>query len=304
MVEKVKSVALVDDKEVVNKLVPRNVGDGGSKNRKSANAKSGAKTTAEQPNVRGVRISRASELSAKNGAKRDAFNTNKLSKQTKTEKSVKSTAQKVSVSARKKNVPTTNTAQKITTNMVKTMIDKKKQHNLQNLTFKEDNNVVESKSTTHRAIKKASSKTSGIEVEKSRVDSSETVYMSEMQLEHFKQLLLRWKEELLHGAENTVQDMQSTATNFPDPVDRASQEEEFSLELRTRDRERKLLKKIGETLQRIQDNNYGYCDDCGAEIGVRRLEARPTATQCIECKTIAEIREKQIGDVGRDKEED
>ena len=90
--------------------------------------------------------------------------------------------------------------------------------------------------------------------------------------------------------------MQDEAANYPDPVDRASQEEEFNLELRTRDRERKLLKKIEETLARIKDNDYGYCDDCGAEIGIGRLEARPTATQCIECKTIAEIREKQIGD--------
>jgi DnaK suppressor protein len=129
-------------------------------------------------------------------------------------------------------------------------------------------------------------------------------YMNEEQLKHFENLLLLWKEELLREAEITVQDMQATSANFPDPVDRASQEEEFNLELRTRDRERKLLKKIGEALQRIKESNYGYCNDCGAEIGVRRLEARPTATQCIECKTIAEIREKQVGDIGKEKEEE
>lgn len=83
--------------------------------------------------------------------------------------------------------------------------------------------------------------------------------------------------------------------NFPDPADRASQEEEFSLELRARDRERKLIKKIDETLQLIEDNEYGWCDSCGVEIGIRRLEARPTATLCIDCKTLAEIKEKQIG---------
>ncbi|MNY52307.1 RNA polymerase-binding transcription factor DksA [compost metagenome] len=89
--------------------------------------------------------------------------------------------------------------------------------------------------------------------------------------------------------------MQDEAANFPDPADRASQEEEFSLELRARDRERKLIKKIDETLQLIEDNDYGWCDSCGVEIGIRRLEARPTATLCIDCKTLAEIKEKQIG---------
>ncbi|OYT94728.1 MAG: RNA polymerase-binding protein DksA, partial [Pseudomonas sp. PGPPP3] len=95
--------------------------------------------------------------------------------------------------------------------------------------------------------------------------------------------------------DRTVHHMQDEAANFPDPADRASQEEEFSLELRARDRERKLIKKIDETLQLIDDNEYGWCDSCGVEIGIRRLEARPTATLCIDCKTLAEIREKQIG---------
>jgi len=89
--------------------------------------------------------------------------------------------------------------------------------------------------------------------------------------------------------------MQDEAANFPDPADRASQEEEFSLELRARDRERKLIKKIDETLQLIEDEDYGWCDSCGVEIGIRRLEARPTATLCIDCKTLAEIKEKQVG---------
>jgi DnaK suppressor protein len=89
--------------------------------------------------------------------------------------------------------------------------------------------------------------------------------------------------------------MQDEAANFPDPADRASQEEEFSLELRARDRERKLIKKIDQTLQLVDDNEYGWCDSCGVEIGIRRLEARPTATMCIDCKTLAEIKEKQLG---------
>lgn len=121
-------------------------------------------------------------------------------------------------------------------------------------------------------------------------------YMNKKQLAHFRSILLKWKEELMTDVDNTMHHMKDGVSNYPDPVDRASQEEEFSLELRTRDRERKLLKKIDETLMRINDQDYGYCDDCGAEIGIRRLEARPTATQCIECKIISEIREKQIGE--------
>ena len=88
--------------------------------------------------------------------------------------------------------------------------------------------------------------------------------------------------------------MQDEAANFPDPVDRAAQEEEFSLELRTRDRERKLIKKIEKTLQLIEDDDFGFCDSCGIEIGIRRLEARPTADLCIECKTLQEIKERQL----------
>lgn len=121
-------------------------------------------------------------------------------------------------------------------------------------------------------------------------------YMNKKQLTHFRTILLKWKEELMMDVDNTMHHMKDGVSNYPDPVDRASQEEEFSLELRTRDRERKLLKKIDETLMRINDQDYGYCDDCGAEIGIRRLEARPTAAQCIECKIISEIREKQIGE--------
>ncbi|HEV2614043.1 MAG TPA: RNA polymerase-binding protein DksA [Gammaproteobacteria bacterium] len=117
-------------------------------------------------------------------------------------------------------------------------------------------------------------------------------YMNHAQREHFRKVLLSWKRELLNEMERTVHHMQDEAANFPDPNDRATQEEEFSLELRARDRERKLIKKIDETISRIDNNDYGYCDACGVEIGISRLEARPTATLCIDCKTIDEIREK------------
>lgn len=120
-------------------------------------------------------------------------------------------------------------------------------------------------------------------------------YMNDTQVEHFTEILLNWKRELMEEVDRTVNHMQDEAANFPDPADRASQEEEFSLELRTRDRERKLIKKINQTLGRIEEDDYGYCDSCGIEIGIRRLEARPTATLCIDCKTLAEIKEKQLG---------
>lgn len=120
-------------------------------------------------------------------------------------------------------------------------------------------------------------------------------YMSEPMRAHFTKILNQWKQELMQEVDRTVDHMKDEAANFPDPADRASQEEEFSLELRARDRERKLIKKIDKTLQLIEDEEYGWCDSCGIEIGIRRLEARPTADLCIDCKTLAEIKEKQVG---------
>lgn len=119
-------------------------------------------------------------------------------------------------------------------------------------------------------------------------------YMNDEQMEHFRNILLNWKTSLMEEVDRTVGHMKSDATNFPDPNDRATQEEEFSLELRTRDRERKLIKKIDESMTKLDEDEYGFCDGCGVEIGIRRLEARPTANMCIECKTLEEIREKQI----------
>ena len=121
-------------------------------------------------------------------------------------------------------------------------------------------------------------------------------YMNEEQLAHFRGILLNWKAEIMSGVDVTKTHMQEDLVNYPDLVDRANQEEGFALELRNRDRERKLMHKIDAALERIRDKSYGYCDDCGAEIGLKRLEARPIATQCVECKSIAEVREKQLGD--------
>jgi DnaK suppressor protein len=119
-------------------------------------------------------------------------------------------------------------------------------------------------------------------------------YMNEKQLNHFRQILNDWKAELGDDIDRTVHTMQDEVTMFADPNDRASQESDMALELRNRDRERKLIKKIDETLNKINEGEYGYCSSCGVEIGLKRLEARPTATQCIDCKTLDEIREKQV----------
>ena len=118
--------------------------------------------------------------------------------------------------------------------------------------------------------------------------------MSEKQTAHFREILSSLKAELVGDIERTVHTMQDEATIFADPNDRASQESDMSLELRNRDRERKLIKKIDETIGRIDANEYGYCDSCGVEIGLKRLEARPTATLCIDCKTLDELRERQV----------
>ena len=120
-------------------------------------------------------------------------------------------------------------------------------------------------------------------------------YMNEKQKERFRGMLTDWKQQLMEEVERTVSHMKDDAGHFPDPADRASKEEEFSLELRTRDRERKLIRKIDKTLELIDQDEYGYCESCGVEIGIARLKARPTATQCVDCKTLDEIKEQQTG---------
>ena len=119
-------------------------------------------------------------------------------------------------------------------------------------------------------------------------------YMSKSQLNHFRTILNEWKTELSQDIDRTVHTMQDELTSYADPNDRASQESDMALELRNRDRERKLIKKIDDTLRNIESQDYGYCTGCGEEIGLKRLEARPTATLCIDCKTLDEIREKQM----------
>ena len=119
-------------------------------------------------------------------------------------------------------------------------------------------------------------------------------YMNAKQLAHFRKILEAWKAELSQDIDTTIHSMQDEATVFADPNDRATQESDMALELRNRDRERKLIKKIDETIAKIDSGDYGYCESCGVEIGIERLQARPTATLCIDCKTLEEIKEKQV----------
>ena len=120
-------------------------------------------------------------------------------------------------------------------------------------------------------------------------------YMSAAMKKHFNAVLIEWREHLRDEMQKTFDHLKNKGESYADPIDRASQEEEFAFELRTRDRERKLINKIASSLEQIKQDDYGYCYACGIEIGVKRLEARPTATHCIDCKTLDEIKEKQLG---------
>lgn len=119
-------------------------------------------------------------------------------------------------------------------------------------------------------------------------------YMNKDQLTHFRKMLDAWKAELSQDIDTTLHSMQDEQTVFADPNDRATQESDMALELRNRDRERRLIKKINETIAKIKSGDYGYCESCGIEIGLERLQARPTASMCIDCKTLDEIRERQV----------
>ena len=129
--------------------------------------------------------------------------------------------------------------------------------------------------------------------QKASSKSTSNVYMNVKQLLHFRGLLIKWRDDLLNQAASTVDHIRYDTANYPDETDRATREEGFGLELKARNREHKLIEKIEDTLERIDNNDYGFCVECDSEIGLQRLEARPTATLCIDCKSIAEMREKQ-----------
>ena len=168
------------------------------------------------------------------------------------------------------------------------------------------------KKTSKRTVKKASTKkVTKIKVASRRKANSKVAnnkskiapyklkknekYMSAAMKKHFIAVLLQWREHLREEMQKTFDHLKTKGETYADPVDRASQEEEFAFELRTRDRERKLTNKIAVSIEKIKQDDYGWCDSCGDEIGVKRLEARPTATHCIHCKTLDEIKERQLG---------
>lgn len=144
------------------------------------------------------------------------------------------------------------------------------------------------------AVKRGSAAPGGVSPYRKRKGEK---YMGRRQLEHFRKLMIAWKKDLMQEVDRTVIHMKADSSNYADSADRATQEESFSLELRERDRERKLIRKIEEALIRIDNSEYGYCELCGIEIGISRLEARPTATMCIDCKTLEEIKEKQVASI-------
>jgi len=152
--------------------------------------------------------------------------------------------------------------------------------------------AVAKKAPTKKAVAKKTKKPVQISSYKAKKNEK---YMSAAMKKHFIQVLIEWREHLREEMQKTFNHLRNKGETFADPVDRASQEEEFAFELRTRDRERKLINKINVSLEQIKQDDYGYCHACGIEIGVKRLEARPTATHCIDCKTLDEIKEKQFG---------
>lgn len=167
---------------------------------------------------------------------------------------------------------------------------------------KKSSAISPTKKTTKKIIPSASNKKSKQPLQSNTVNSNEIApyspaksesYMSESMQKHFQLVLQQWKQSLQQSMEKTISTMKESASHVSDISDRATIEEEFEFEMRERDRERRLLKKIELSLNMISEGNYGYCEACGEEIGLRRLEARPTATLCVDCKTLDEIREKQ-----------
>ena len=156
------------------------------------------------------------------------------------------------------------------------------------------------KKTTKKVVKKASKKKATVSADNlihgiaPYKEKARDKYMGPAQTDHFRAILLAWKQNLIDEVSRTIHLMQDENINHPDPNDRASQETDMSLELRSRDRERKLLKKIDSTIRNLEEGDYGWCERCGVEIGIRRLEARPTAELCVDCKTLNEIKERQM----------
>ena len=191
------------------------------------------------------------------------------------------------------------TVKKIAPKKVVTVVTKKKVAVKKVVTKKVVTSTIKKKAPIKKAtIKKATIKKATIANNKSKIAAYKSKkgekYMSAAMKKHFVAVLLLWREHLTDEMQKTFDHLKTKGETYADPMDRASQEEEFAFELRTRDRERKLINKIGISVEKVKQDDYGWCDSCGDEIGVKRLEARPTATHCIHCKTLDEIKEKQL----------
>ncbi|MDA7844651.1 RNA polymerase-binding protein DksA [Gammaproteobacteria bacterium] len=190
------------------------------------------------------------------------------------------------------------TVKKVAPKKVATAAPKKKVAPKKVATAAPKKKVAPKKGATAAPKKKAPVKQTTIANNKSKIAAYKSKkgekYMSAAMKKHFVAVLLLWREHLTDEMQKTFDHLKTKGETYADPMDRASQEEEFAFELRTRDRERKLINKIGISVEKVKQDDYGWCDSCGDEIGVKRLEARPTATHCIHCKTLDEIKEKQL----------
>ncbi len=241
--------------------------------------------------------SAASKKVAKKATKKSAASKKKVAKKSPAKKKVAKKAAKKSNASKKKVAKKSPAKKKVSTKKTakktakKTISKKKTTGKLKKKTMGKVTSIKELRAKKLQPPKLTAKKTIAPYKQKRKNED----YMGAEQTEHFRYILRSWQMELMEEVDRTVHHMQDDASNFPDPNDRASQEEEFALELRTRDRERKLISKIEESITMLDSGDYGFCEICGIEIGIRRLEARPTATQCIDCKTLDEIKEHHLG---------
>jgi DnaK suppressor protein len=256
--------------------------------KKVASKRSSAKKVAKKKVARKASKKKVAKKAAKKASKKKVAKKKIAKKTAKKASKKKVTKKKVAKKAAKK------VSKKKVAKKVAKKASKKKAAPRKKTTSRKS--PVRKKTTPRRARSRAellSGPIHGIEPYKPRRGED---YMSQAQLDHFEQILSAWKRELMFEVDRTVHHMQDEAANFPDPNDRATQESEFGLELRTRDRERKLLRKIDSALARIEEGSYGYCDETGEEIGLKRLEARPVATLCLEAQERRELAERQFRD--------
>ena len=277
--------------------------------KKSAASKKVAKKAAKKSNASKKKVAKKSPAKkkvAKKSAKKSNASKKKIAKKSPAKKKVAKKAAKKSNASKEKAAKKSPAKKKVAKKAAKKKASTKKTAN------KTAKKTIPNKKTTRKLKKKTMGKVTSIKESRTKklqppkLTAKKTIapykqkrknedYMGAEQTEHFRYILRSWKMELMQEVDKTVHHMRDDASNFPDPNDRASQEEEFALELRTRDRERKLISKIEESITMLDSGDYGFCEICGIEIGIRRLEARPTATQCIDCKTLDEIKEHHLG---------